>query len=110
MISKSAFAAEFPIQMQSLSRRPCVDNNCKYCDRHEGKDGANATGLITRANGQNVGSIIHKGETSEEDGFVRQVCTERDELDSSECSTDRSNGLLEVHLEGHRDRKFRRQS
>ena len=85
----------------SLSRRPCVDNNCKYCDRHEGKDGANATGLITRANGENVGSIIHKGESSEEDGFVRQVCTERDELDSSECSTDRSNGLLEVHLEGH---------
>ena len=85
----------------SLSRRPCVDNNCKYCDRHEGKDGANATGLITRANGQNVGSIIHKGESSEEDGFVRQVCTERDELESSECGSDRSNGLLEVHLEKH---------
>ena len=46
-----------------------------------------------------MGSIT-QGESSEEDGFVRQVCTDRDELDLSECSTDRSNDPLEVHLEG----------
>ena len=41
---------------------------------------------------------IKQGESSEEVGLVRQVCTKMDELDSSECSTDRSNIPLLVRI------------
>ena len=81
----------------SLSRRPCVDNDCKYCSRYEERDSANEAGLITRRNGETVGSI-KQGESSDEVGLVRQVCTKKDELDSLVCSTDRSNIPLLVRI------------
>ena len=66
----------------SLSRRPCYDNNCRYCERVEEK----CTGLITRGNMEK--SI--QGETLESAGLVREVITDMVGLDSSELGKGKS--------------------
>ena len=84
----------------SMSRRPCIDNSCKYCDRIEEKWGFKETGLINRNKGENVESII-LGESTEKDGLIRKVGTDMGELVSSENGMEKSDCPLEVHLQGH---------
>ena len=89
----------------SMSRRPCIDNNCKYCDRIEEKWGFKGTGLINRNKGESVESII-LGESSEEDGLIRKLCTDMGELASSEIEMGKSICPLEVHLQGQSSENY----
>ena len=76
----------------SLSRRPCYDNNCRYCERVEEK----CTGLITRGNMEK--SI--QGETLESAGLVKEVITDTVGLDSLELGKGKSYCSVGAQLHG----------
>ncbi|MCG7878981.1 MAG: retroviral-like aspartic protease family protein, partial [Candidatus Thiodiazotropha taylori] len=81
----------------ALSRRPCTDLKCEYCDRIEKKYVNNEPGLITRVIGESVGSV-KQGERKVKDGKSRQYTTDMDVLVPSEEKKVRSNSSVEVHL------------
>ena len=76
----------------SLSRRPCYDNNCRYCERVEEK----CCGLITRINMEK--SI--QGETLESAGLVREVIIDTVGLDLSELGKGKSYCSVDACLHG----------
>ena len=81
----------------ALSRRPCSDSNCEYCEKIERRNEINHTGLITRENQITVErSSVKEPETKER--MLRCTPIEMDSLASSSLETGKSEGSVKVHL------------
>ena len=81
----------------ALSRRPCSDSNCEYCEKIERRNEINHTGLITRENQTTVErSSVKEPETKE--GMLRRTTIEMDALAPSSLETGKSEGSVKVHL------------
>ena len=81
----------------ALSRRPCSDNNCEYCEKIERRNEINDSGLITRENQITVErSSVREPEMK--DGMLRCTTIEMDALVPSSLETGKSEGSVKVHL------------
>ena len=82
----------------AMSRRPCSDSNCKYCEKIERRNEANDTGLINREDGSTVESSSVT-EPEKKDGMLRCCSTEMDALVPSSIENGKSQGSVNVHLD-----------
>ena len=81
----------------ALSRRPCSDNNCEYCEKIERRNETNDSGLITRENQITVErSSVREPEMK--DGMLRCTTIEMDALVPSSLETGKSEGSVKAHL------------
>ena len=81
----------------SMSRRPCIPENCEYCNRIDKRYTYEDPELATRAAGESLESIA-KGESTEKDGLSRQFTSNLDELVSSDGQRGNSKSSVKVHL------------
>ena len=80
-----------------ISRRPCVAENCEYCDRTDKRYTYEDSELAIRAAGEYLESI-DKGESTETDCLSRQFSSNLDELVSSDSQRGNSKSSVKVHL------------
>ena len=81
----------------SMSRRPCVAENCEYCNRIDKRYTYEDPELATRAAGEYLESIA-KGESTEKDGLSRQLTSILDELVSPDGQRGNSKSSVKVHI------------
>ena len=83
----------------SLSRRPCLQDNCKYCSNVDSRYATEEPGVATRASWI-VGESTNMGECIEKDGTIRKQL-EIDRLAPPDKWTikGKSSGSADVHLQ-----------
>ena len=86
------------LNADALSRRPCIDEKCEYCDRIETRYSIKDSGLITRAIGDNVEST-DKGECILKEGLSSKHIKESYGRVSYAYKSGKSDDSVKVHIQ-----------